>query len=453
LIGHPPKHNLWAGLRALRGVLGAGILLAVPAPAQEHSSSPSKKDDRWSVHAQATVVAQTHGPFRSPYLGLNSLQSRRESRGSLTTTLFLGLKLKRGTELYANPEVAGGKGLSGVLGLADFPNGEITRVSTPTPKPYLGRVFIRQTWGLGGGSEFVEAGPNQLGGSQPVSRLTLTLGKISVTDLFDTNTYSHDPRTQFLNWALMDNGAWDYPADARGYTWGLALELTQHRWSFRVGSFMEPVRANQMALDGHLRRNHGEVAELELRHAVSGRAGKVKFLAYVNHANMGSYRLALSKRPVNPDITQTRRPDTVKYGLGLNLEQALTSDVGAFLRLGWNDGKTETWAFTEIDRTAHLGLQAQGRAWRRPQDVVGLAAVRSGLAPDHRDYLAAGGYGFLVGDGRLNPGSERLLEAYYAFKVVRTFTLTPNYQFFINPAYNRDRGQVSVWALRLHWEM
>ena len=450
---HPSPCRVLSRLVVLAAV-GAGIFFLPQARAYAQGSQPDDAGagERWNAHAQATVVLQTHGPFKSPYFGVNSLQARRESRASLTTTFFLGLKLRKGLELYVNPEVAGGKGLSGVTGLASFPNGEITRVTSPTPKPYLGRAFIRQTWGWGTRTEAFEGAPNQLAGQQPVSRATLTFGKMSVTDIFDANTYSHDPRTQFLNWALMDNGAFDYPADTRGYTWGAVLELNQPGWAARLGSFLVSKEANGMALDRHFRRNNGEVAEVEVRPAPFGQPGKVKLLAYVNHANMGTYRQALLQSPTNPDVTSTRRSDTAKYGFGLNVEQSLRADLGAFLRVGWNDGKTETWEFTEIDRTFQAGVQWKGATWRRTQDVVGVAWVVNGLSPAHRDYLAAGGHGYILGDGRLNYSRERILEAYYAWNLLPMFTLTVDYQFAANPGYNRDRGPVSIWGFRLHWE-
>jgi high affinity Mn2+ porin len=365
----------------------------------------------------------------------------------------LGLRIRNGLEIYVDPEIAGGEGFSHVTGMAGFPNGEITRVTSATPKPYLARAFIRQTWALGDTVEQMGGDANQLAGRQPVSRLTLTFGKMSVPDIFDTNTFSHDPRGQFLNWALMDNGAFDYPADTRGYTWGAALELNQRRWAVRVGSFLVPTYANGMPLDRHFRTNNGEVGEVELRPKLHGHYGKVKFLGYVNQANMGAYRLALQEMPVDPDVTLTRRPGTMKYGLGLNAEQALTSNVGAFLRLGWNDGKTESWEFTEIDRTGQAGLQWRGKSWRRPQDAVGVAGVINGLSCDHRHYLAAGGPGFIVGDGKLDYAAERILEAYYAWKPYRVFTVTLDFQFAGNPAFNRDRGPVPIWSLRFHWEV
>jgi len=337
--------------------------------------------------------------------------------------------------------------------MAGFSNGEITRVTSATPKPYLARAFIRQTWAFGDAVEQVEGDANQLAGRQPVSRLTLTVGKMSVTDIFDTNTYSHDPRGQFLNWALMDNGAFDYPADTRGYTWGAALELNQRRWAVRVGSFLVSTYANGLPLDRHFRKNNGEVGELEFHPKPLGQPGKVKFLAYINHANMGTYRLALNEMPVDPDVTLTRRSGTTKYGLGLNAEQALTANVGAFLRLGWNDGKTESWEFTEIDRTGQAGLQWMGKSCRRPQDAVGVAGVINGLSSDHREYLAAGGHGFIIGDGKLNYAPERILEAYYAWEPFKVFTVTLDFQFAGNPAFNHDRGPVPIWSLRFHWEI
>lgn len=230
------------------------------------------------------------------------------------------------------------------------------------------------------------------------------------------------------------------------------MELNQKRWAVRVGSFLVSTYANGLPLDRHFRKNNGEVGELEFRPKPLGQPGKVKFLAYINHANMGTYRLALNEMPVDPDVMLTRRPGTTKYGLGLNAEQALTANVGAFLRLGWNDGKTESWEFTEIDRTGQAGLQWMGKPWRRPQDAVGVAGVINGLSSDHREYLAAGGHGFIVGDGHLNYATERTLETYYAWKAAKFTTLTLNYQFAANPAYNRDRGPVSILSMRFHFD-
>ncbi len=432
------------------------LFLSLPQPILSQSSpaDASPETERWNFHAQATVVGQTHGSFTSPYSDLNSFQARRESRTSLTTTFFVGVRLWRGGVVYVNPEIAGGKGLSGVVGLAGFPNGEITRVVQPTPKIYLSRFFVRQTWGRGAGSERVEAGANQLGGRRDPRRVTLILGKIALPDLFDTNAFDHDPRSQFMNWTLMDSSPWDYPADTRGYTWGAALELTQTWGAVRFGSFMVAKTVNGLILDTHLRRNHGEVVEVELPYQrLFPRPAKVKLLAFVNHANMGNYREALRRAGGSrPDVTQTQRPGTPKYGFGLNIEQPLTGDLGAFLRAGWNDGKTETWMFTESDRSVHFGVQLKGARWRRPEDAVGAAWVINGFSRDHRLYLAAGGLGFLLGDGRLNYSSERIFETYYNLRFSKRFSLTPDYQYAVNPGCNRDRGPASIWSLRLHWE-
>lgn len=434
-------------------VLAAGSLFGSFAYGQEAEPETKQDTERWSIHLQTTAIAQTHGTFHSPYSGPNSLQSRRETKGSLTATFFLGRRVWKGGELYVNPELAGGRGLSGVTGVAGFPNGDITRIVSPTPKPYLSRLFLRQTWRLAGQSEMLEGGPNRLAGRESVSRFTLTLGKISVVDIFDFSTFSHDPRLQFMNWSVMTTGTWDYPADTRGYTVGVAGELNQARWSLRAGSFMVPKTANGLALDRHLRRNHAEVVELELHPTRSGKSGKVRFEGWANHANMGNYRLALQQPTRPPDITLTRRPGTLKYGFGLNAEQPLTSDIGVFMRLGWDDGKTETWAFTEIDRTFNPGLQFIGKRWGRPDDVSGVAYVINGLSADHRDYLAAGGHGFILGDGQLSYTPERILESYYAFRLGKMFTLTLDYQFAANPGHNKDRGPVSIWAFRFHWEI
>jgi high affinity Mn2+ porin len=434
-------------------VVSVVFLMGLACFAQGDQPDAQPKDEKWSIHAQATSIGQAHDSFHAPYSGKNSLDPHSEAKASLTGTVFLGLKVRKGLELYVNPEIAGGEGFSGVLGMAGFPNGEITRVTSATPKPYLSRAFIRQTWSSGDSKDPIAGGPNQFAGRQPVSRFTVTVGKLAVSDFFDDNAYSHDPRTQFMNWSIMYNGAYDYPADTRGYTWGGVMEIEKRRWAFRMGSFLVSTYANGLPMDRHFRRNNGEVAEFELKHSLRGEPGKVRFLAYVNHANMGTYQLALEERPQNPDITQTRRSDTAKYGLGLNLEQALNSDVDAFLRAGWNDGKTEAWMFTEIDRTLSGGLQILGRHWRRAEDVIGVAGVRNGISPDHREYLAAGGYGFIIGDGELNYSSERVLEAYYAYKLQKMITLTLDYQFAGNPAYNKDRGPASILALRLHWEL
>lgn len=418
-------------------------------PALLRAQAPAPAED-WSVHAQLTYQLQGHGAFDAPYAGLNSFQDRKEVRGSYTTTLYLGRRLWQGGEVYADAEAFAGSGVSKVLGLAGPPNGETYRVDSTELKAGLARLFLRQTWSLGGGSEAVESGQNQLAGSQDARRVVLTAGKFSGTDLFDGNAYSHDPRAQFNNWTLWANAAWDYPADTRGYTWGVALEWYHDAWAVRAGSMMEPKEANELQLDPQVSRAHGEVVELEHDHELGGCKGALRLLAFENHARMGVYRDALAQDPSAPDVTATRAPGRVKYGFGLNAEQALTEDVGAFLRAGWNDGKTESWAFTEVERTLSGGLSLGGAAWGRKDDRLGLGFAINGIGRDHRDYLAAGGYGFMLGDGRLDYAPERLVDAYYAFAFRSWGTFSLEAQRFSNLAFNADRGPATVVGMRLH---
>src|SRR5262249_37724428 len=356
-----------------------------------------------------------------------------------------------GGDLVFDPEVAGGRGFSGTLGVAGFPNGEITRVGVPDPTPYVARLFFRQTFGLGGEREKVEDTVNQIAGTRNVDRVTFSLGKMAATAIVDDNRYSHDPRTQFLPWSIMYNGAWDYPANVRGYTYGFAAELNRKEWALRYGVFMEPEFANGTTLDSRVLKANGHVVEFERRYELCDHPGKLRLMAYLNNAHMGNYRQAIAEMPVDPDITQTRAY-RVKYGFCLNLEQELTKNLGLFARLGWNDGHTETWAFTETDPTAAVGLLRNGACWCRPKDQVGLAGCINGLSPWHRDYLAAGGLGFIIGDGRLNYGHEEILELYYNLEVIKGINVTADFQGVNHPAYNRDRGPVAIGSLRVHFE-
>jgi high affinity Mn2+ porin len=441
--------------------------LALPAPdvsgtnANDAAPPAAVRAADWSVHVQSTYQLQGHGAFDSPYQGRNSFQDRKETRGSVTATLFVGRRVWEGGEVYVNPELAGGQGLSRVLGLASPPNGETYRVDSTQVKPSLARLFLRQTWSLGEATDPVEDDQNQVAGRRSARRVVLTAGKFSVTDVFDANSYAHDPRTQFNNWSLWANAAWDYPADTRGYTWGFALEEVYDAWAVRLGSFLEPQEANGEFFDHDVRRAHGDVVELEHDHQLGGRAGAVRLLAFVNHARMGDYGEALVQAaagppgspPVVPDVIATRRPGRVKYGFGLNAEQAITADCGAFLRAGWNDGHTESWAFTEVERTLTAGLSAAGPRWRRPADRVGLALGWNGIDREHQDYLAAGGYGFMLGDGRLSYAPERLVDAYYSLAAGKALSLSLEAQRFADLAFNRDRGPVTVFGARLHFQL
>jgi high affinity Mn2+ porin len=284
-----------------------------------------------------------------------------------------------------------------------------------------------------------------------VDRFTIKIGRFTATDIVDDNRYSHDPRFQFLNWSLMYNGAWDYPANVRGYTDGFALELTRKWWTLTYGIVAEPSFANGAPLDPHILAAHGQMLELEQRYELWERPGTIRFLGYMNNAHMGKYREALAEMPVDPNVTLTRAY-RIKYGFGMSWDQEITKDLGVFSRLGWNNGQTETWAFTEIDSTACLGVVLKGKHWCRPDDVIGLGGAVNGLSDAHRDYLAAGGLDFSIGDGKLNYSPEEILELYYLIQIHKGIQFTVDFQEINHMAYNRDRGAVSVGSMRLHLE-
>ena len=415
-------------------------------PAADDSQSP------WSLHWQLTYNLQWNGSFPSPYSGPNSFQSRYEGHGTFTTTFFAGRRLWSGAEGYVDVEAAGGQGLSRVLGLMSPPNGESYRVGDPALKVIMARAYIRQTWRLGGQLQPVEDDQNQVAGALSSRRIDLVAGKFCLTDFFDRNIYAGDARTQFNNWSLWANAAWDYPADTRGYTWGLVLELVWDRWAFRLGSAMEPAVANGMSLDHDVRKAHGDTLEVERRFALGARDGAVRVLLYENHADMGSYREALTESPSAPDVTATRMAGRIKYGAGVNIEQAISDNVGFFLRAGWNDGKNESWVFTEVDRTVTAGLSLDGALWGRPQDRLGIGTGINGFSGDHRAYLAAGGLGFMLGDGRLSYQPERLVDAYYSWCFFKHGFLSGEIQHFANPGSNAARGPVTAFGLRFHLE-
>ncbi len=424
---------------------GITLLCCVTLQAQE---APEK----WNLSWQATSIGQYHGTFPSPYASSTSLQSYPERDVSLTTTLFFGLRLTDNTSLYFNPEVAGGRGFSGVNGLANSSNGELPRVATAEPKPYIARLYVSHDFSWGSETEKTESGPNQLGGDRKVNRYTITAGRFTLTDFFDNNRYSHDPRSQFMGWGVMYNGAWDYPADVRGYTWGWVHELHLKDWSFRYASAAMPRTANGLRFDRRILVNRGDVVEAERRWAVSDHAGTVRLLGYANHSDAGTYADALAK-PGLPDVTTTRRNGTIKRGFGINFEQEVISDLGIFGRLGWNDGKTESFAFTAIDRLATIGTSVSGKRWHRKEDTVATEVTRSGLSRIHQQYLEAGGHDFLIGDGALRYSCETIWESYYNARLFPGFSVSFDLQHIANPAYNRDRGPLWVPSLRLHWEV
>jgi len=411
--------------------------------------------ERWNLFYQATSIGQYHGTFTSPYSGPFSLQANPERDVSLTTTLFLGLRLNDLTTIYFDPEIAGGRGFSGVNGLANSSNGELPRVATAEPKPYLARLYISHDFNLGGGTENVESDENQLAGTRPVNRYTITAGRFTLTDFFDDNRYTHDPRMQFIGWAIMYNGAWDYPADVRGYTWGWVHELHLRNWSFRYASAAMPREANGLRFDRRLLVNRGDVVEGERRWSVSKHDGVVRVLGYINHADAGTYATAIHIAQQNggvPDVVATRRNGTMKYGVGISMDQEITKDLGVFMRLGWNDGKTESFAFTAMDRLATGGASFNGARWHRPNDNVAGELTVGGISGVHAQYLAMGGHDFEIGDGHLEYGPEYVAEMYYSARLFPGFFATFDLQHDANPAYNEARGPLWIPSIRLHME-
>ena len=441
--------------RTRYAALVAFLCVAPCLRSQDPSRQPAAGSERWNLLVQATSVGQYHGTFRSPYSGPFSLQNYPERDASLTATVFLGLRLEKNTALYFNPELSGGRGFSGVTGLANSSNGELPRVASATPKPYIARLYIAHDFGFGAARESAESDENQLGGERPRDRYTIYAGRFTLTDFFDNNRYSHDPRTQFLGWSVMFNGAWDYPADLRGYTWGWVHELHLRNWSFRYGSAAMPRVANGLRFDRRLLRNRGDVFEGEYRYKARDRAGTARLLYYRNHARAGTYAQAIRQAErdgTTPDITETRADGTGKYGFGVSAEQELTNELALFGRLGWNDGKTESFAFTAIDRLVTAGVSIMGRRWRRPLDTAASELTSSGLSRVHALYLARGGYDFLIGDGHLRYGRETIWETYYNARLFPGFFATIDLQRVWNPAYNRDRGPLWIASIRLHLE-
>jgi high affinity Mn2+ porin len=419
-------------------------------------SQPEPATEWWNLYYQATSIGQYHGTFHSPYSSPFSLQDYPERDVSLTTTLFFGLRPEKNTVLYFDPEIAGGRGFSGVNGMANPSNGELPRVASATPKPYLARLYVSHDFGFGSEMESVESDANQLAGQRPMTRYTLTVGRFTLTDFFDNNRYTHDPRTQFMGWGVMYNGAWDYAADVRGYTWGWVHEFHARNWSLRYGSAAMPRVANGLRLDRRLFRNRGDVFEGEYRYAVSQHPGAIRVLHYQNRANAGSYAEAIRQAELNggpPVVADTRRNGTLKYGFGLNLEQELTKEIGIFARLGWNDGKTESFAFTAIDRLATGGVSIAGQRWHRPFDTVATEFTASGISGVHALYLARGGYDFLIGDGRLQYGPEYVWESYYSARLIPGLFASFDLQHVSNPAYNQARGPLWIPSIRLHVEL
>lgn len=408
----------------------------------------------WTAGFQTTYIWQYKPSFSAPYTGTNSLSTTSEKGYTLTATLFAGFRPWTGTELFFNPEMTQSASISHLSGLGGLANSENQKGGGSLPKIYHARVFARQTFALGPATSPVRAGPNQFADRVSDRRLVITAGQLGVIDIFDDNAFAHDGRTQFINWALLTHGAFDFAADTRGYTWGLALEYRDGDWALRAGRFAQPIESNGMAIDFDVIAHQGDVVELEHDHSVGGMVGKIRLLGFRNFAKMGGFREAVAYARANggsPSVATVRR-DQSKVGGGVALEQSITDDLGVFARVSANDGRTETYAFAEIERSVSVGAALKGTFWSRPTDVLGVAAVQNGLSEAHQAYLAAGGVGFLIGDGRLNYQPERILEAYYSLNAFDGLWMSLDVQQIQNPAYNADRGPVAFYGCRAHAE-
>ena len=407
-------------------------------------------EDVWNVHGQTTFTEQYTPPFHAPYHGPNSLDPNA-GRETFDATAYLGLRLWHGAELWTNPEIDQGFGLNNTLGVAGYPSAEAYKVGADYPYTRLQRAFIRQTIDLGGEKQKVDAGINQFAGSQTADRLVLTVGKFSVVDVFDNNKYAHDPRNDFLNWAIADTGTFDYAAEPWGYTLGAAAEWYRGNWTLRGGAFDLSIIPNDIQLDPGFQQFQW-VGEIERRYELWGHPGKIAVTGFLSRGRMGTYADAISLAQATggpADIAAVRQYRS-RGGVSMNLEQEITSDLGAFVRAGMANGDIEPYEFTDIDRTVAAGLSLTGKPWGRPDDTFGLAGVVNSISAEHEAFLNAGGLGILIGDGQLpNPGLEKIIEAYYQFPLF-AWRVTLDYQFVANPAYNTDRGPVSVLGARLH---
>ena len=436
-----------SALAAALIVAGATSARADVAPADAPAPTQS-----WAVHGQATVVEQATPDFTSPYQGPNSLQSHAEGRETFDATIFAGVRLWAGSEIWVNQEVDQGFGLSNTLGVAGFPSGEAYKVGKRDPYLRLQRAFFRQTIDLGGASSNTEAIANQLGGTHAENRIVITLGKFSVGDVFDGNQYAHDPRADFLNWSLIDTGTFDYAADAWGYTEGGAVEWYQGDWTVRAGLFDLSIVPNSTTLDPKFGQFQ-LIGEIERRYKLAGKDGKLAFTGFLSRGRMGTFAdaIALSQSTGQPADIAAVRQYRSRTGVSANLEQKLTDTLSLFARAGLADGNVEPYEFADIDRTFALGLSMSGDHWGRKDDAVGLAGVVNGVSKIHQEFLDDGGLGILIGDGKLPaPGAEEIVETYYKANIVKGVDLSFDFQVVNNPAYNTERGPVAVFGARLH---
>jgi high affinity Mn2+ porin len=475
----PLVSSRWQKSRGNAVLLAALALLLFPCPAlqaqetapaspsaspEEQSTQdqpptllPHLESDRFWFSGQANFISQWHPAFHSPYEGPNSLPGEAQDASSRVLTLFTGFRLNDNTEFLCDIQETGGHGIGEALGLAGFTNLDVVRNPLLSKAPYVARLMWHQIIPLSKSTSVAERNPLSLFNKLPDRRLEIRFGKMSLVDFFDLNTYGTDSNFQFMNWTVDNNGAYDYAADTRGFTFAAMVEYDAPHWALRFAEGLMPKVANGINLDADLGRAHAENLELELHHsALLHRQAVLRLTTFVNHANMGSYRQAvdnfLNGLTPKPEITAHPLQTTIKYGFGANLEQPLNDWLGVFARWGWNEGRHESYVYTEVDQTDLVGLGFQGQRWNRKFDRAGIAFVTNGISRDHQQYLALGGDGFLLGDGRLNYGREDIAELYYTLHLWRGIYPSFDFQYIDHPGYNRDRGPVFVPALRFHLE-
>jgi len=418
---------------------------------------PHFPDGRFWISGQVNVIYQAHPPFDAKYSGPHSFQSHFQDATGQVTTLYTGMQLTKSAEVLLDFEAAAGLGLSGALGIAGFTNLDAVRDATLSDAPYLSRVMYHQVISLGHGKTEANRGPLATFSQLPSRRLELRIGKFGITDFFDTNSVGGDSHLQFLNWSVDQNGAYDFTGDARGYTWGVYAEYQSPRWGARFAEALMPGPQNGGPLVWNLRKANTSNAEFELHRAVlKKKDGMVRLLLYLNHANMGVYSHAneqyLKGEVAQPDIGNHPFQVTAKYGFGINAEQAITKTITLYSRFGWNDGKTESWSFTEIDHTGSGGIGMLGQLWKRRNDRAGFAFAINGISGEHARYLALGGLGSVLGDKGLQYALEDVVETHYTAHVWRGIYIGPDLQYIVNPGYNKARGPVFVPSFRLHTE-
>ncbi len=458
---------------------------AINLPADSASGLKDKEENEWkllpkgwNLHAQTTMIDDFQPGFGALYSGPNSLGTERDREGTITADLYLGAPLWQGAEFHADLLLWQGFGLSNSFGLEAFPDADAYKAGSATPRFMMSHFFVRQTFGLGGEQEDVPDGPFTLPGKRDVSRLTITAGRLNMAELFDNNTYNHDPHTQFMSWASTML-TWDVPADTIGYTTGIAFELNQPDWALRYGwfqlpgvpngltsddrIFLWPVEPGEVTSDGDFWKEWGMITEVEGRWRIADHPGAIRLQAWIDHGYLASYNaattllLASPPPPNTPPGVEITVPGAAfsyrsKYGFGVNWEQEIAKNVGMFSRVGWQDGETAAATFTDADWTVQLGVSVKGAAWYRPGDTFGLLGNLVGASSDQQAFLKAGGTGILNGDGNLSYACEKSLETYYDFAIGKGCRLAFDYQFFADPAFNSDRGPVNVFGARLHWD-